>query len=782
MTRAFFFSIIFLFFRLWPVYAQEQFTLSGTVSDGESGETLIGATITAPDLNIGTTTNEYGFYALELPAGDSISVEFSYVGFQPLQRWVSLQSDRLLNVELREGVQLEEVVVKADGFREQLRSSEMSVEKLSPREAKRIPLLLGESDLLKAIQLKPGIPSGTEGAPGLFVRGGGNDQNLIVLDEAVVYNANHLFGFFSTFNTEAVKDLKLYKGGFPAQYGGRLSSVIDVKLKEGNNKKLSGAGGLGLIASRLTLEGPIQPEKSSFMISGRRTYVDLFTRLYNRANTGNPDFDPVPDYYFYDLNTKVNFQLGEKDRLMLSGYFGRDVFGFDDDNFNFDFDWGNATGTLRWNHLFNNNLFSNTTLTFSNYEYNIENRLTGFSFRVGSNIRDINWKTDFYYALNNRHTLRFGSQATAHFFRIGRLKAGSDDGRVSFSAGQDFTGLEFGAYLSDELRFGEKLEIQAGLRLSGFLNDGTWVLRPEPRLSGRFNPDDRWALKASYARMNQYLHLVANSGIALPTDIWYPTTRRILPQSSDQFALGLSFLAGKGLFLNWEAYYKKLGNQIEFVDGAELFLNDELEEEFAIGRGRAYGMEWSVEKKEGRLQGWIGYTLAFVRRGDFRPVAPGASFQQEGYFAPVYDRRHDLSLVALYEISRRFSLNATFVYGSGDLRWLPPGRFSFQDTYGGEFKSVVPHYLDRNNYRLPPYHRLDLGVIYQLNPKWGESELTLTVVNVYDRRNVFFIFLDPKFRELSDDDGQTFQVPERVSARQVSLFPILPSLTWNFTF
>ncbi len=777
-------SIYFLFLLLWhsPLTAQDQYTLSGTVSDGRSGETLIGASISAPALNIGTTTNEYGFYALELPAGDSIAVVFSYVGFQPLQRRIYLSSDSILNVELREGVELEKVVVEANSFREQLRSSEMSVETLSPREAKLIPLLLGESDILKAIQLKPGIPSGAEGSSGLFVRGGGSDQNLIILDEAIVYNANHLFGFFSTFNTDAVKDLKMYKGGFPARYGGRLSSVIDVKLKEGNNKKLSGTGGLGLIASRLTLEGPIQSGKSSFMVSGRRTYADVFTRLVNRANAGQPGFNPIPNYYFYDLNTKINFKLGEKDRLMLSGYFGRDVFGFDDDNFNFDFDWGNATGTLRWNHLFSNKLFSNTTLTFSNYQYNIQNRLTGFSFRVGSNIRDLNLKTDFYYALNNRHTLRFGAQATAHYFEIGRLKAGSDDGTVSFSAGQNFTGLEFGAYFSDELRLSEKLEIQAGLRLSGFQNEDSWIVRPEPRLSGRFNPSERWALKISYARMNQYLHLVSNAGVALPTDIWYPSTRRILPQSSDQLALGLSYLVGEALFLNWEAYYKKLGNQIEFVDGAELFANDELEEEFAIGRGRAYGLEWSIEQKEGRLQGWIGYTLAFVRRGDFTPIVPEASFQQEGYFSPIYDRRHDLSVVALYEISDRFSANATFVYGSGDLRWLPPGRFSFQDVYGGEFKSVVPHYLERNNYRLPPYHRLDLGLVYQLKPKWGESDLTLTVVNVYDRRNTFFIYLEPEFAKVEDEDGRTFQIPERISARQVSLFPVLPALTWNFKF
>lgn len=769
---------------LLPVFvaAQPVFTLSGKILDGETGETIIGASVNLPSRNIGSVSNEYGFYSLQVPGEDSILVEFSHVGFQPRQYRLFLREDRQLDVELSTGVQLEEVVVRASSFKEQLRSTEMSVEELSTREAKLIPVLLGESDILKAIQLKPGIPSGAEGTTGLFVRGGGNDQNLIVLDEAIVYNANHLFGFFSTFNTDAVKDLKIYKGGFPAQYGGRLSSVIDVKLKEGNNKKLSGSGGIGLIASRLTLEGPIRKDKSSFIVSGRRTYVDLFTRLFNNANAGDPDFDPIPNYYFYDLNTKINFDLGEKDRLFLSGYFGRDVFGFADDFFNFDFDWGNATGTARWNHLFNPRLFANTTLTFSDYQYNIENRFTGFSLRLGSKIRDINLKSDFYYAVNNRHTIRFGGNVTYHGFTVGRLRAGSDDGVANFSAGQDFDGLEVGAYLSDEMTLSEQLKVQLGFRLSGFYNSGQWYLRPEPRFSARWTPRERLSLKASYARMNQYLHLVSNAGVALPTDIWYPSTNRVAPQNADQWAIGVSYLLNDQLLFNWEGYYKRLGNQIEFVDGAALFANDRLEEEFAIGKGEAYGLEWSIEKKEGRLTGWIGYTLAFVRRGEFVPLSPEAQFLQEGYFSPIYDRRHDLSVVGIWELSRRLTATATFVYGSGDLRWLPPGRFTFQDVYGGEFESVVPHYLDRNNFRLPPYHRLDLGLVIKFFPKWGESNLTLSVVNAYDRRNTFFIFLEPEFNQVQDDNGNTFEVPDRIAARQVSLFPVLPALTWNFKF
>ncbi|MCB0633904.1 MAG: TonB-dependent receptor, partial [Lewinella sp.] len=597
--------------------AQEKYTISGTVRDGQTGETLIGASVSAEGTDIGTITNEYGFYSITLTGGDSISLSFSYVGFQSEQRRLLLTENTSLDVEMGSGVQLEEVVVKANSFEEQMRSTEMSVETITTEEARLIPVLLGESDILKTIQLKPGIPSGSEGTTGLFVRGGGSDQNLIVLDEAVVYNANHLFGFFSTFNTDAVKDLKIYKGGFPAQYGGRLSSVIDVKLKEGNNKELAGSGGIGLIASRLTLEGPIQKNKSSFIVSGRRTYVDLFTRAVNQSNKDKEDYDPIPDYYFYDLNTKINFQFGEKDRLFLSGYFGRDVFGFNGDFFDFNFDWGNATGTARWNHVFNPKLFANTTFTYSDYQYNITNSVTGFNFEVGSNIRDANLKSDFYLALNNEHTLRFGLGLTRHGFSVGRLQAGSDDGLINFSAGQDFTALEGGAYFSDDWTVNSRLKVNYGLRLSAFNNNGQSYAGLEPRIAARYVLTDRWSLKASYARMYQYLHLVASSGITLPTDIWYPSTTQVKPQHSDQVATGVSYLLGKRYFVTAEAYYKKQENVLEFVDGAQLFANDDLEQEFAIGRGRGYGFELSIEKKEGNLTGWIGYTLAFVERGEF---------------------------------------------------------------------------------------------------------------------------------------------------------------------
>ena len=764
--------------------AQNSITISGNVRDDSNGETLIGATVIELSSGNGATTNEYGFYSLSMPAGkDSLAIEFSYVGFQSVVLKVLPDKNQTLNARLGVGIQLLEVVVKANSFQEQMNSTEMSVEEISTREVKVIPALLGETDILKTIQLKPGIPSGSEGNTGLYVRGGGGDQNLIVLDEAVVYNANHLFGFFSTFNTDAVKDLKLYKGGFPAQYGGRLSSVIDVRMKDGNDQRFAGTGGIGLITSRLTLEGPIEKGKSSFIVSGRRTYADIITRQINKSNADNPDFNPIPDYYFYDLNAKVNFTLSDKDRLFLSGYFGRDVFGFNGDFFDFSFFWGNATGTARWNHVFSPKLFHNLTLTYSDYNYNIETKVTGFSFNVGSDVQDLNLKSDFYYALNNRHTLRYGGNVTRHSFGVGRLKAGSDDGAVSFSGGDDFTAYSFSGYLGDEMSFGKHWKINTGLRLSAFANDGRLFGGIEPRLAALYTVNQGLSLKASYARMYQYLHLVSTSGIALPTDIWYPATRRIKPQFSDQIAIGIEKLLGDKYMVTNEYYIKWLQRQVDFVDGAQLFANKNLEEEFAIGNGYGYGMEWSIEKQEGQLRGWVGYTFAIIRRRDFQPVSEGKLFSGAGTsFFPRYDRRHDLSLVLMYDLGKRFTISGTAVYGSGDRTWLPVGRFSFQDVYGADFQPIVPVYGERNSFRLPYFFRADLGIVCKFFPKWGESDLTLSFFNVTNRRNAFFLFIEPEYAEGIDPETNPLAIPTGLAAKQVSLFPIIGSLTWNFKF
>jgi hypothetical protein len=756
----------------------QKITISGALTDRQTGESLIGATVEAVGKGKGNASNEYGFYSFTLPAGtDSVTLRFSYLGYETEVRTILPTKDIKMNVSLaQQGTLIEEVVIRANPLEERIKSTEMSVTTIGSREVKAVPALFGETDVIKILQLKPGITPGAEGTTGLFVRGGNSDQNLIVLDEAVVYNANHLFGFFSTFNSDAVKDLKVYKGGFPSQYGGRLSSVIDVRMKEGNNQEFTGSGGIGLISSRLTLEGPIQKDKSSFIVSGRRTYADLITRGINRANEGNEDFNPIPDYYFYDLNTKVNFTLTEKDRLYLSGYFGRDVFGFNNETFDFLFDWGNATGTARWNHTFNPKLFANTTFTFSDYRYRIRNILQGFSFNLGSEIQDINTKVDFYYQPNNKHIMRFGGNATYHMFTVARLRAGSDDGRLRFESGQDFTGMEYGLYFSDDWEATERLKVNFGGRVSAWQNQPAFYWAFEPRVAANYTISDRWSVKGSYARMTQYLHLLAGSGLSLPTDIWYPSTENIKPEISDQIAVGTSYLLGEDILITWEAWYKWLQNQVDFIDGAELFGNNDLEGELAIGRGFAYSpLELEIEKKEGKLTGWIGYTLAWVRRGDFEAINGG------NYFPPRFDTRHNLSVVGTYAFSKRWQATATWVYTSGYASWLPVGRFTVQDIPGAPFQTVVPVYGDRNTFRYPAYMRLDFGLVYKWKTRRTTQDITLSVYNATDRRNPYFIYLEPEFQSVQQGDVAV-DIPTAIKAQQVSLFPILPSVTWNFKF
>lgn len=525
--------------------ATAQTTINGSISDQETGETIIGATVEAVPSLAGVAANEYGFFAINIPnnGSDSITLRFSSIGYDTKLVRVKSGGNATVNTQLNpSGRVIQEVVIEGNELADRVKSTEMSVTTLSTRQAKALPALFGEVDIIKILQLKPGITPGSEGTTGLFVRGGNSDQNLIVLDEAVVYNANHLFGFFSTFNSDAVKDLKVYKGGFPAQYGGRLSSVIDVRMKEGNNKKYTAAGGIGLISSRLTVEGPIQKEKSSFIVSGRRTYADLITRQVNKANEGKSDVNPIPDYFFYDLNTKVNFTLSEKDRLYISGYFGRDVFDFENEDFDFLFDWGNTTGTARWNHVYGPRLFSNITFTFSDYRYRIKNAFQGFSFSLGSNVKDTNGKVDFYYTPNNKHVIRFGGNVTYHDLQVARLKFGSDDGEVNFESGKNYYGTEGGLYIADEYTATNRLKLNYGLRLSGWAGSGVNYGALEPRISANYEITKNFALKASYARMAQYVHLLASSGLSLPTDIWYPSTEAVKPEYSDQITLGTSWL------------------------------------------------------------------------------------------------------------------------------------------------------------------------------------------------------------------------------------------------
>ena len=774
-TFKLFLVLSFIGFQQIVSSGQSKTTFFGTITDGETGETLIGAKVEIIDANKATVTNEYGFYSITIPATDTIILSASYIGMETFYQRLPGMNDTKWNIELMPGTTtLDEVIIVADQLRDKMSSTQMSMEQISAKTSKVLPALFGEVDIIKTLQLKAGVSSGSEGSTGLYVRGGAGDQNLIMLDEATVYNANHLFGFFSTFNSDAIKDVRLFKGGFPAQYGGRLSSVIDVRMKDGNNKKLSGSGGIGLITSRLTLEGPIG-ENTSFVVSGRRTYVDLITNAINKSQEDKPDFNKIPGYNFYDLNAKINTKLGEKDRIYLSGYFGKDQFALKDSTLDLGFSWGNATLTARWNHIFNNKLFANTSFIFSDYNYDISNEISGFSFSLGSKIRNYAGKMDFSYNPNSKHSIKMGISTTYYDFTVGRLKAGSDDGSISFSSGIDRTGMEYGLYVSDEFEIIKNLKANAGLRLSGWTSNNYFDGGIEPRLALLYEVNPRWSIKGGYARMKQYVHLISNSGISLPTDVWYPSTDAVHPQRSDQVSAGFSYLIAKGLLLTNEYYYKWLKNQVDFRDGANLFLNEEIEREFEFGKGYAYGTEVSLEKDFGKLSGWIAYTLAFVKRGGFPGIMDGR------YFSPRYDRRNDIKVVATYKFNRRWTASATWVYGSGDLAWLPGGRALFQDIKGGSIDPVTPIYGDRNTFRLPAYHRGDISVIYYMFPKWGESNLSLSIYNVYDRRNPYFLTLETEFKTVKQGEVEV-KIPEKINARQVSLFPILPSITWNFNF
>jgi len=772
-TFKLFLVLSFIGFQQIVSSAQSKTTFFGTITDGETGETLIGAKVEIIDANKATVTNEYGFYSITIPATDTIILSASYIGMETFYQRLPGMNDTKWNIELMPGTTtLDEVIIVADQLRDKMSSTQMSMEQISAKTSKVLPALFGEVDIIKTLQLKAGVSSGSEGSTGLYVRGGAGDQNLIMLDEATVYNANHLFGFFSTFNSDAIKDVRLFKGGFPAQYGGRLSSVIDVRMKDGNNKKLSGSGGIGLITSRLTLEGPIG-ENTSFVVSGRRTYVDLITNAINKSQEDKPDFNKIPGYNFYDLNAKINTKLGEKDRIYLSGYFGKDQFALKDSTLDLGFSWGNATLTARWNHIFNNKLFANTSFIFSDYNYDISNEISGFSFSLGSKIRNYAGKMDFSYNPNSKHSIKMGISTTYYDFTVGRLKAGSDDGSISFSSGIDRTGMEYGLYVSDEFEIIKNLKANAGLRLSGWTSNNYFDGGIEPRLALLYEVNPRWSIKGGYARMKQYVHLISNSGISLPTDVWYPSTDAVHPQRSDQVSAGFSYLIAKGLLLTNEYYYKWLKNQVDFRDGANLFLNEEIEREFEFGKGYAYGTEVSLEKDFGKLSGWIAYTLAFVKRGGFPGIMDGR------YFSPRYDRRNDIKVVATYKFNRRWTASATWVYGSGDLAWLPGGRALFQDIKGGSIDPVTPIYGDRNTFRLPAYHRGDISVIYYMFPKWGESNLSLSIYNVYDRRNPYFLTLETEFKTVKQGEVEV-KIPEKINARQVSLFPILPSIICKY--
>jgi hypothetical protein len=788
------FTFILLNFFSISILAQTNYTISGYVQDNESGENLIGVSIYDKNTFKGTVTNQYGFYSLTLGQG-KYDITFSFIGLESVTKNITLSKDVRINISLESNsILTDEVIVTGEKLDKNVTSSNMSQVKIEVNNIKQLPVIFGEVDVLKSAQLLPGITSNGEGSSGLYVRGGGPDQNLILLDEAVVYNASHLFGFFSVFNADAIKNINIIKGGMPAEYGGRLSSVLDITMKDGNNKKYELDGGLGLLSSRLTLQGPIQKNKSSFIISSRRTYIDVLSKPFlNKIDpeTGEPNAFAGSGYYFYDLTTKINYRISDKDRLYLSGYFGRDVFSFvnSDNGFAIEIPWGNATGSLRWNHLFNDKLFMNTSLIFSDYRFEFNLAQSDFEFKIFSGINDWNTKVDFLYQPNQRHTIKFGTNYTYHEFTPGNATGRAGD--VEFAQDEIFRQYsnEGAIYFSDDFELSDDIKINAGLRYSSFQHNGDVSLfnyikndltlssdnyrHIEPRLSLRYKLNTTSSIKAAYTENYQYVHLASTSSVSLPTDLWVPSSSGIKPKFARQYALGYFKNLNDNMYeTSLEAYYKEMTNLIEYREGylPEDNTNSSGDDSFTFGDGESYGIEVLLKKIKGKTTGWIGYTLSKTTRY-FDEVNNGIPFPAK------YDRRHDLSITATHKLSKSWVLSGVFVYASGNSITLPTERY----VIGGD---IYTQFTSRNGFRVDPYHRMDIGATYtpsKKNKKF-KSSWNFSIYNVYSRKNPYFIYFALEGLDDNEENQNIQNGNVEPKAYQVSIFPILPSITWNFNF
>ena len=755
------------------MHAQKKYTISGTIKSQLKGESIISASVRVLHYQAGTTTNEYGFYSLVLPGGDYTLV-VSSVGKLSDTFNIQLNKNAEQNFFLKEEInELSEVTVKASSaLGRSVSGTQMGIEKLTTKEIKNIPVLFGEKDLLKTIQLLPGIKSAGDGNSGIYVRGGTTDQNQIILDEANIYNASHLFGLFSTFNSDAIKDIAVYKSAMPANYGGRLSSVLDVRMNEGNNQKTEFSGSLGLISTKFNVEGPIQKNKSSFLISGRRTYADVFLRLDDEFKNNQ--------LYFYDFNAKMNFEINKKNKIYLSGYFGKDLLGF---NKQFVINWGNGTGTFRWNHIFNQRLFSNTSLIFSNYNYAFTVKNGTNDIRIFSQIKDWNLKQDYQYSINNSNSLKFGWNSIYHSIRPGEI-TGNAGSSINDKIQAKRNSFENALYISSTVKPTTKLTLTTGARLTAFsvLGGGNYynidpsgkildtlkyktgeIIKTywniEPRVAIGFMFNNSSSVKASYTRNTQYMHLISSYNGSSPLDKWISTSNLIKPQISNQYSIGYyaNILSNK-YELTAETYYKDMANIMDYRDGADIFLNETIESQLLYGKGRAYGIELMVKKKTGKLTGWISYTLSKTER-----KIDGINNNE--WYNAKQDRTHDIAVVAMYEINKKWTLSANFVFYTGDAVTFPSGKYNIggQTTY---------YYTSRNADRMPNYHRLDVAATLQLKKtkKWSK-ELAFGIYNIYGRQNAYTInFTDNKVN------------PNKTDIVQTSLFSFVPSVSYNFKF
>lgn len=782
------FILIPLFFCLFTLqtYSQTKFKISGYVRDSASRETLIGATLQIVETGKYVSTNQYGYFSINV-LGGNLTVTASSIGYITQQTSYKVDSNLVVDIFLSSKSTLSsEIIISATKKDANVKNAQMGQIDLSMGKIKALPVLFGEVDPLKTLQLFPGITNAGEGNSGIYVRGGGPDQNLLLLDDAIVYNSGHLFGFFSIFNGDAIKNISIIKGGMPAQYGGRLSSVLDVAMKDGNMKKFQGEGGIGSIAARFSLQGPIKKDKSSFILSGRRTYIDALAKPFIKKGS---QFDGS-GYYFYDLNAKFNYRFSPKDRVYLSGYFGRDVFDFVNTKRQFDVNipWGNSTMTARWNHVFQRNLFVNTTLLYNDYNFSFGARQKYFDFNLKSGIRDFSYKSDFDFFASNEHRIKFGVQATRHIFTPSIVSGKQDTSIFKNDLAQKKYSNELSAYVQDDWDISNNLKVNYGLRWSGFQQIGPYknytsdnfgnkldsiVYKSnetvkfynglEPRTTVRLSLNETTSVKGSVSRNLQYIHLVSNAGTTLPTDIWVPSTLRVKPQISWQYATGFFKNFNNNTFeTSIELYYKSMQNQIEYKEGYTPSSKD-TEEEFVFGKGWSYGAEFFVNKAKGRFTGWIGYTLAWTWR-KFPQINSG------NVYPAKYDRRHDLSVVGMYDLNKKWKLSTVFVYATGNATTLPEKFFIVEGVLSQQFSNI-------NKYRLAPYHRLDFSATYTPTPKKVKKitgSWVFSVYNAYSRKNPYFYYFD--------QTGSPYAGTLEVKAKQVSLFPAIPSVTYNFKF
>ncbi|MBL4651745.1 MAG: TonB-dependent receptor [Flavobacteriales bacterium] len=792
--------IIFFFLALYAtVSLAQKVTINGYIEDSETGEKLIGATIFDANTLLGTTTNVYGFYSITLPA-DSILLTISFVGFKPVAYQLSGEKDTTINVSLSSSVDLKEFEIIASQSERIEERTQMSTVEISMRQIEMLPALLGEIDVLKAIQLLPGVQSGGEGTSGFYVRGGGPDQNLILLDGVPVYNASHLFGFFSIFNSDAINSVTLVKGGFPARYGGRLSSVLDIRMKEGNSKKIAGSASIGLISSKVTLEGPIFTDKTSFIVSGRRTYIDALAQPLirsfdgggKRGGSSTSENKLRAGYYFYDLNGKINHKFSNKHRLFLSAYMGDDrayvnsTSKYTENNTDFEdvveseLKWGNITTAARWNAIINKKLFANTTLTYSRYQMNIgldfeslrnDTSANAFGYNYLSGIYDVGGKVDFDFLPNPNHYIKFGVGETYHTYTPG-VQAMVISSENNTSLDTTFGALsiyahEFYGYVEDDLKVGALLKINPGLHFSGFYVNNIFYKSLQPRIAANYMFRENWSLKASFATMTQYVHLLSNSGVGMPTDLWVPVTDTIPPMQSVQYAIGITHTFRDKYEVSVEGYYKTMKNLIEYKEGASFFdSSTDWYQKVEFGKGWSYGGELFIQRKIGKLTGWIGYTLSWTTR-QFDNLNFGEPFPYK------YDRRHDISIAFSYQLKENIDFGVTWVYGTGNSVTLPTSTYQsyenaeFGNVYG--FSEGISHYESRNGYRMPAYHRLDLGINIHKKKTYWTRTWSFGVYNVYNRQNPFMV-----------DFGRN-EFGER-ALMQISLFPIIPSIAFKIVF